>query len=135
MKGFGQRLRDRTDALGVADSTVAARAGLSQQRYHNYSADLTEPDFETLLRICAALDTTPNRLLGSELEAAQDGEPGVIRSRILAALGGMGAPMLHITAAVVETLAKQDQPAPPLKAARIKGRRQNLTSGDPDGAA
>ena len=107
MKGLGQRLRERARKLGLADATVAERLGLSQQRYHNYVSDQTEPDYETLLRICRALDTTPNAVLGAEPPRAEPDEADVLRARIAATVNTMAAATLRITAAVVDVLARE----------------------------
>ena len=110
MKGFGQRLRDRARQLGLADATVAERLGLSQQRYFNYVSDQTEPDLEMLLRICRALDTTPNAVLGTEPPRPEAGEPELLRARI--------------AAAVVDVLAREHRPeAAPTPARKERGRR------------
>ena len=110
MKGLGQRLRDRARELGLADATVAERLGLSQQRYHNYVSDQTEPDYETLLRICRALDTTPNAVLGTEPPGAEPEEAEALRARIAATVNTMAAATLRVTAAVVDVLAREHEP-------------------------
>lgn len=110
MKGLGQRLRERSRGLGLADATVAERLGLSQQRYHNYVSDQTEPDYETLLRICRALDTTPNAVLGAEPPRAEPDEAEALRARIAATVNTMAAATLRITAAVVDVLAREHKP-------------------------
>ena len=110
MKGLGQRLRERAKELGLADATVAERLGLSQQRYHNYVSDQTEPDYETLLRICRALDTTPNAVLGTEPSRAEPDEAEALRARIAATANTMTPATLRITAAVVDVLAREHEP-------------------------
>ena len=42
---------------------MARRAGLAERRYGHYARNTHEPDYATLVRICAALDLTPNDLL------------------------------------------------------------------------
>jgi transcriptional regulator with XRE-family HTH domain len=124
MKGFGQRLRDRARQLGLADATVAERLGLSQQRYFNYVSDQTEPDLKMLLRICQALDTTPNAVLGTEPHRPEAGEPELLRARIAAAAGTMAVSTLRVTAAVVDVLAREHQPEASSTLARTeRGRR------------
>lgn len=120
MKGLGQRLRDRARELGLADATIAERLGLSQQRYHNYVSDQTEPDYETLLRICRALDTTPNAVLGTEPPRAEPDEAEMLRARIAATANTMAAETLRITAAVVDVLAREHE---------LEGARQPLRRG------
>ena len=120
MKGLGQRLRERARELGLADATVAARLGLSQQRYYNYVSDQTEPDFETLLRICRALDTTPDAVLGIDAPQADVDEREALRARIAAAAGAMALPTLQVTAAVVDVLASEHEPEAVLRPTRRK---------------
>ena len=122
MQGVGQRLRERARKLGVADATVAERLGLSQQRYFNYTSDQTEPDFEMLLRICRALDTTPNEVLGFDAPHAEADEGAVLRARIAAATGTMAVPTLRVTAAVVDTLAREHEPEAARQAERPSGK-------------
>lgn len=111
MKGLGQRLRERARELGLADATIAERLGLSQQRYHNYISDQTEPDFQTLVRICRALATEPNAVLGFAKPGTEgDGdERSALQSRISAAIVTMDSPTLRVTAAVVDTLARRPE--------------------------
>lgn len=67
MEHLGHRLRERARALSLSDAEVARRAGLAERRYGHYVRGTREPDLATLVRICSALDATPNDvLLGSE---------------------------------------------------------------------
>lgn len=63
MEQFAKRLRERARQLELSDAEVARRAGLAERRYGLYVRGTREPDFGTLLRICAVLDVTPNDLL------------------------------------------------------------------------
>ncbi len=118
MKGLGQRLRDRARELGLADATVAERLGLSQQRYQNYVSDQTEPDLETLVRICHALSIEPNIVLGFDMPGTEADDTVVLRARITAAASIMGVSTLRVTAAIVDTMAKEHEPAASLRPAR-----------------
>ena len=60
---FAKRLRERARQLELSDAEVARRSGLSERRYGHYVRGAREPDFATLMRICTALDVTPNDLL------------------------------------------------------------------------
>ena len=109
MNGLGQRLRERARELGLADATVAERLGLSQQRYHNYISDQTEPDLQTLVRICRALATEPNVVLAFLDSEGEVGEEAKLHAAITAATGTMGLATLRLTAAVVDTLAREER--------------------------
>ena len=63
MDFFAKRLRERARQLELSDAEVARRAGLAERRYGHYVRGTREPDFATLLRVCAVLDATPNDLL------------------------------------------------------------------------
>lgn len=128
MKGLGQRLRDRARELGLADALVAERLGLSQQRYHNYVSDLTEPDYETLLRICRALDTTPNAVLGTEPTRAEPDEVETLRARIAATVNTMAAATLRVTAAIVDVLAREHEPEAARRSIETNGREKSRQS-------
>ena len=131
MKGLGQRLRERARELGLADATVAERLGLSQQRYFNYVSDQTEPDYETLLRICRALDTTPNAVLGTEPPQTEPDEAEALRARIAATVNTMAAATLRITAAVVDVLAREHEPEGARRPLRQGRRRDREPEGTP----
>jgi transcriptional regulator with XRE-family HTH domain len=60
---LAKRLRERAHQLDLSDAEVARRAGLAERRYGHYVRNTHEPDYATLLRICEALDVTPNDLL------------------------------------------------------------------------
>ncbi len=63
---FAKRLRERARQLELSNAEIARRAGLSERRYGHYVRGIREPDFATLMRICAVLDVTPNDLLLGE---------------------------------------------------------------------
>src|SRR5215468_11026711 len=60
---FAKRLGERARQLNLSDAEVARRAGLAERRYGHYARNTHEPDYATLVRICAARDVTPNDLL------------------------------------------------------------------------
>lgn len=66
MMSIGARMRARCRQLGISEAEAARRAGVSARRFSFYVNDQREPDFETLLSICRALDFTPNDLFGFE---------------------------------------------------------------------
>ena len=116
MQGFGQRLRARAKELGLSDTAVAERLDMSQQRYANYVRDVSEPDFETLVRICRALAVTSDQILGLDDGPESASEVAVLQARIQAGLGVMSVETLRTAAVVVGALADQDR-------ARKPGRR------------
>jgi len=108
VQGLGKRLRARAQELGLTDSEVARRLGLAQQRYSQYVTGAREPDYATLARICKALGTTPNDVLGfSGPPPAAAIEEAALRRRIEAAAGAMEAATLRKAAAVMDALAAE----------------------------
>lgn len=100
VRDWGERLRERARELGISDSEVARRVGMTQRRYSSYVNMAREPNYEDLLRVCAALGITPDHVLGVRpLEPREDVErravealrrmPPKARELALAALEGM----------------------------------------------
>src|SRR5271169_4901612 len=85
---FAKRLRDRARQMKLSDAEVARRSGLAERRYGHYVRGTREPDFTTLLRICAVLDATPNDLLLEE-KAARPRPHDSWLSRLVAAGRGL----------------------------------------------
>lgn len=105
MDGLGERLRARARELGISDTEVARRLGVSQSRYANYVVDKREPDFATFVRICRVLGTTPDLLLGFGAVPEASSEEERLRQEITAALLSMDGKPLRTTAEVVAALA------------------------------
>jgi transcriptional regulator with XRE-family HTH domain len=104
MQGFGDRLRARAKELGLSDSEVARRLGLSQNRYSHYVNDKREPDLATLAKICRALATTPDAVLGFTETQLVSSEADVLNQRIMAAAQAMELPTLKVAGAVMDAL-------------------------------
>lgn len=62
--GWPGRLKGRARELGIPDAEVARRVGLAANRYSNYVNGIREPDLRMFARICRALATTPDAVLG-----------------------------------------------------------------------
>ena len=105
MQGMGKRLRARAKALDLTDTEVARRVDVSQPRYANYVNDANEPDLGTFVRICRALATTPDEVLGFR-EAPEPSERDLLKARVDAATDSMDTVRLRIAAALLDTLAR-----------------------------
>ena len=107
---FAKRLRERARQLNLSDAEVARRAGLNERRYGHYVRSTHEPDYPTLVRICDALDVTPNDLLLPAPAARQS-----LQDRLLSRLVGAGrmlsADDLELAVQQVEVLLKHRQSA------------------------
>ncbi|GJD34507.1 helix-turn-helix domain-containing protein [Methylobacterium aerolatum] len=85
MKIFGDRLRERAKMLSLSHAEVARRSGLSERRFSNYVTGLREPDLATLTRIAAALETSPDVLLGVSRTAPSTKRSALTERLVLAA--------------------------------------------------
>ena len=121
MKGLGKVLRDRATVLGLSDSEVARRLGLSQARYHNYVADVTEPDLATFVRICRTLGVSPNEALGYDGRAPSPTGDDLSRERVHSAVQAIEGDVLAYTADMLEALVNS----------RLKSVRKTTTARRP----
>ncbi len=62
-KEVGKRIAARRKALGLKQSAVNEAAGLSDKYLSNIETARSIPSIDVLMRICAALDTTPDQIL------------------------------------------------------------------------
>ena len=98
---WGLRLRARANELGMTDSDVARRIGMTQRRYSSYVNQAREPNFADLLRICRALSVTPDYVLGvGGLDAWDD-----TSRRALAALRRIPSAHWRLALAALEGMA------------------------------
>ena len=105
MEEYGERLRARARELNMTDVEVARRLGLAQARYSRYVNGEREPDLRMFVRICAALATTPDVILGVVGSDEDAPEADLLRARIDATLRTMAMPTLRTAAAVIDALA------------------------------
>jgi transcriptional regulator with XRE-family HTH domain len=107
---FAKRLRDRAQQLNLSDAEVARRAGLAERRYGHYVRSTHEPDYATLVRICEALDVTPNDLLLPAPAARQSSQEKLL-SRLVGAGRMLSADDLELAVHQIEVLLKHRQAA------------------------
>ena len=103
-RGWGDRLKERARELGISDSAVARAAGLTQRRYSSYANETRTPDFDTLLRICTALRTSPDAVLGYASSRPVTLSEAQV-ARVDAALAALEGADLERAVAVLETMA------------------------------
>lgn len=65
---LGKRIAARRKALGLKQNKVNEMAGLSDKYLSNIETARSIPSIDVLMRICAALDTTPDSLLLGAVE-------------------------------------------------------------------
>lgn len=61
---FCVRLKQRAEQLGLTGAAAADRLNVTLRTYDHYTRGKRQPDLHKLLRICDALVTHPNYLLG-----------------------------------------------------------------------
>ena len=70
-KVLGQRIAKRRKELGLSQAQVNEKAGLSDKYLSNIERATSVPSLDVLMRLCAVLQTTPDRfLVGAESEAS-----------------------------------------------------------------
>ena len=62
-KALGERIAKRRKVLNLTQDDVAEATGLSNNHISNIENNHSIPSIDTLLKICEAIDTTPNYLL------------------------------------------------------------------------
>ena len=105
--GLSERLRARARELNLTDAEVARRLGLAQSRYAHYVSGTRSPDYQTLARICRALLTSPNDLLGFSPETDRAKEEVLLRDRAHAALDAMELRDLRLAADLLDVIARR----------------------------
>lgn len=65
---FGKNLRLLRYASGLSAEVLAERVGITKNMLYLYESEHCLPRLTTILKICAELNTTPNVLLGYDVE-------------------------------------------------------------------
>ncbi|HEX3693654.1 MAG TPA: helix-turn-helix transcriptional regulator [Solirubrobacteraceae bacterium] len=63
IRAFGRNLRDARERTGLTQAQLSEAAPLDRAAISRLECGERSPDMRTLLRVCAALDTTPAELL------------------------------------------------------------------------
>lgn len=105
MEILAKRLKEIAARRGVSDAAMARHIGLDERRYAHYAAGRRKPDLETFLRIAAALETTPNDLLGIEEGFLADSTANTLINRFVRAASSMSPKELEIVVVQAEAIA------------------------------
>ena len=73
-KEIGRRIARRRKELGLKQFEVEERADLSQKYLSNIERSISIPSIEVIMRLAAALDTTPDEFLVGTLHQKPDEE-------------------------------------------------------------
>jgi transcriptional regulator with XRE-family HTH domain len=109
MQVFARQLRERAKELELSHAEIARRCGLTERRFAHYAAGAREPDLATLVRICTALQTTPDALLGVGQLAKRTGEDEDLRSAIAAGIAILTKPNLRLVRSMVDSMILQQR--------------------------
>lgn len=79
---IGNRIRKYREELGLSQTQLAERIGISNSRVSNWEQGINRPDADMLAEICKALNVSPSLLLGVQLtsEELNDKERKVIHA-------------------------------------------------------
>lgn len=132
MQGFGDRLRAHAKGLGLSDSEIARRLGLSQNRYSHYVNDKREPDLATLAKICRTLGTTPDAVLGFTPSPAIASEEDALRRRIQAAAHAMDLSTLKVASVVMDALVANQHDGDNGVSLQKRRRKSRVSGGSSD---
>lgn len=66
---FGKNLRMLRYASGLSAEALSERIGITKNMLYLYESEHCFPKLSTMLKMCAELNVTPNRLLGYDVES------------------------------------------------------------------
>lgn len=106
MKVFADRVRERAEALGLANAEVARRAQIPERTFANYVLDRTEPNLEALLRISKVLQCSVDELLVDASGRGPLTERDRTLTRLRSAIEALGDQDLKTVAVQIEAIIK-----------------------------
>ncbi|MCJ8519717.1 helix-turn-helix domain-containing protein [Pseudorhizobium tarimense] len=109
MEILSKQLQGRAKQLGISNAEAARRVGLDERRYAHYASGRREPDLATLVRIAAALGTTPNWLLGINAAPNEDPQVSALLDRFANAASGMTLQDLELCVIQAEAVVAADR--------------------------
>lgn len=104
METFARNLRRLAEELGVSNSEMARRLGVSERRYAHYARGDREPDLAMVVRIAALFQTSADELLGIK-EPAQLTERDTLQAKLAAAINCLSDRDLALFVAMAESAA------------------------------
>ncbi len=108
MSRLAKNLKKRAKELDLTDAEVARRTGLPARRYGHYATGYREPNLDTLLVICEALDSTPNELLGwPETGKGKKGSKSTTQSKLNSLVASMSEDQIRLFLDIGTVLARE----------------------------
>lgn len=101
---IGQRIAARRKQLGLRQTQVCEQCGINGNYLSNIERAVSIPSLEVLMRICSALDTSPDALL---LGTASQGSDH-LRQEVGEQLRGLDRKQLILAKSFVAWLSEQD---------------------------
>jgi transcriptional regulator with XRE-family HTH domain len=107
---FAERLRRFIKQTGQSDAEVARRLGLQPQRLSNYLNEKSQPDIDTIIRICTSLNVSPNFLFGFTDPDADPSERGVMIASVCGHLQSLDDAKLKLVRDLVGKISAFEYP-------------------------
>lgn len=101
---MGQRIAERRKQLGLRQVQVCERCGINSNYLSNIERAVSIPSLEVLMRICTALDTTPDTLLLGTSFRGDDG----LRQEVTEQIKGLNRRKLGLAKNFLTWLLEQD---------------------------
>lgn len=101
---IGQRIALRRKTLGLRQTEVCEQCDINSNYLSNIERAVSIPSLEVLMRICTALDTTPDVLLLGTSSRGDDG----LRQEVTEMLRGLDRKQLALTKSFLTWLLEQD---------------------------
>jgi transcriptional regulator with XRE-family HTH domain len=100
---LSEKLKSLGISLGFSNAEAAKRCGLDRRRYGHYVTGRSRPNYETLLKLCDALGTSPNLLL----DYNEQGKSTDIQ-QLVATCHALSSEQITFLLATAQTLQKQN---------------------------
>jgi len=104
-KEVGRRIAQRRKELGMKQFEVNEKADLSEKYLSNIELGKSVISIDTLMKLCTALEATPNNFLLGSLEkiTAEDYEKALLKR-----LSGLDEKKLKVALSMIDWLAKEE---------------------------
>lgn len=108
MSRLAKNLKKRAKELDLTDAEIARRTGLPVRRYGHYATGYREPNLDTLLVICEALDISPGDLLGwQEGGKGKKDSPSTSQSKLNSLVASMNDEQIGLLLEIGTVLARK----------------------------
>lgn len=102
-KEVGKRIAARRKLLGLKQNAVNEAAGLSDKYLSNIETARSIPSIDVLMRICAALDTTPDYILLGSVNEKREANMNKLITEKLSGISGTKQNLVYKFIQMLET--------------------------------